>query len=253
MVYDTERYQELLNSFSYFADLNPRDAYRFDVGNPDEKELARLRKTYPLDMAVGKGDELRRLTRLARWVYLCIPNTGVPLNAPLHTWGTAELMASWRSGLRLNCAGRATVLRDCYLALGWTSRIVACMPADPRDLECHVVTEVFARSLKKWIAMDGSIGVSLSNGTRPLGLLEFRELLRRSDWSVLDSYQRYMSKNVFMFVFVCRFEVSPYETPRPCTECLLCPVGYDEIARRDSRYRKMCISTNSREFWQEPS
>ncbi len=56
----------------------------------------------------------------------------------------------------LNCRGLATVLNECYLAMGFSSRLVFRLPKDSLgvDPDCHVINMVFVPSLKKWIWTD---------------------------------------------------------------------------------------------------
>jgi hypothetical protein len=60
-----------------------------------------------------------------------------------------------RDNRGLNCRGLATVLNECYLAMGFKSRFVTCLPKDSLNIDpdCHVINAVYSNTLKK-MAMD---------------------------------------------------------------------------------------------------
>lgn len=128
--------------------------------------------------------------------------------------------------------------------------MVACLPADPFDWEYHVVTEVFVRSLERWIILDASFGVLPAIGDRLLGLEEWRSALRDGVWNARGAYGAYMTKNVFMFM--CDVDRRYGGGDRVAETCLLCPRGYQGAVRGVRRYRKSYVTSNSGEFWRPP-
>lgn len=54
-----------------------------------------------------------------------------------------------REGRGINCRMMAQLLNECYLAMGFRSRFVTCMPR-VMVYDCHVINAVCAESLSKW-------------------------------------------------------------------------------------------------------
>lgn len=54
----------------------------------------------------------------------------------------------------MNCRGLAIALNECYLALGFKSRFITCLPKDTTDRECHVINMIYSNILNKWLWID---------------------------------------------------------------------------------------------------
>lgn len=47
----------------------------------------------------------------------------------------------------------AQMLNECYLAMGFKSRFITCMPKVMIN-DCHVINAVYSNTLDKWLWMD---------------------------------------------------------------------------------------------------
>lgn len=92
--------------------------------------------------------------------------------------------------------------------MGFVARRVHCRPYDAYDIDSHVVTAVFLPDGRRWIFLDASWGMYVTDpGGTLLGLWEFRDCLaaRRPVWirgraeptRGSDFYLGYMAKNLF--------------------------------------------------------
>jgi hypothetical protein len=154
-------------------------------------------------------------------------------------------------------------LNEVYLAMGFKSRYVTCMPADQTDGDCHVINCVYSETLKKWLWMDASHGayVTDENG-QLLGIAEVRERLRNDKPLLLNKEARvqkgwyldsYMAKNLYWIqcTNVSRFNTETrYRNPATDLKFIsLIPAGYDTT----NRYLKNnTITYDPDYFWKTP-
>ena len=240
----------MLAQFPAFSKHTVQNPILFDYGHPSRSLRQSLLKKYPLRVVAGQSSEIHQMRRLARWLYMALPAKGDALEMPLHTYSAESLLEAARSGVVLNCSGCATILKDIYLALGWHARVVACLPADPEDWECHVVTEVFARSIGKWVVMDPSSWHALMEKHEYIDLRQLRSALMTGTWTKSLLEQAYLSKNMFMFM--CYNGRIDGDHKDGFVDCLLSPREYDKTLRQSKRYGSSYITTSSSEFWQVP-
>jgi hypothetical protein len=177
-----------------------------------ESELQELRRTYHLDEVAGPGDDVSRILNLMRWVHKTIRHDGNSNNPePRNALRILDVCSQNKRGV--NCRMLATVLNEVYLAMGFKSRHVTCLPKYQDDPDCHVIDIVYAESAGRWLYMDPSFEAYFKNekGTL-LSIAEVRESLIEDHKPILDKeanwngeptdpewYLRYMSKNLFRF------------------------------------------------------
>ncbi|WP_231460309.1 transglutaminase-like domain-containing protein [Pedobacter sp. Leaf132] len=165
-----------------------------------------------LDSVAGKGNELSKIFNLMHWVHNLIRHDGSSDNPTLKN--AIELVKVCREQNRgVNCRMLATVLNECYLALGITSRYITCMPRETNFDDCHVINMVYSKDLSKWIWIDPTFDsyVMDEKGTL-LGIKEVRERLIKGQPLVLNAdanwnrtalqskeyyLQTYMAKNLY--------------------------------------------------------
>ena len=71
---------------------------------------------------------------------------------------------------------KSKILVECCLALGIYARHVCIMPYSPYDIGSHVVTEIFDRSLEKWVMLDPTTdGFFIDENKVALSLFEMRD------------------------------------------------------------------------------
>ncbi|MCB0662283.1 MAG: transglutaminase domain-containing protein [Saprospiraceae bacterium] len=271
---------------SYLDILKQAEAYNFEdhtaippftYQDSSATELQMLRKAFNLDSIAGGGNEISRILNLLHWVHNIIPHDGNHENPVVKN--AMSMIAECKKDERgLNCRGLATVLNECYLALGIRSRFVTCMPKDSVFNDCHVINMVYSNDLDKWIWIDPTNDAYIMDekGTL-LGLDEVRERLIKGEmlivnpdanWNhkasvVKENYLfEYMAKNLYRFSCPLRSEYD-YETlfkgkTRQYVE--LIPLdGYNQLPKISNKtYETSGTSVttyktnNPNQFWVKP-
>ncbi|HEY4108624.1 transglutaminase domain-containing protein [Puia sp.] len=169
------------------ADRRPLPAFRYEPAN--DSNLLALRSGLHLDSIAGGGSDVNQVIRLLHWMHDLIPHDGNNANPAVRN--AMSLVAVCKRDHRgLNCRGLAIALNECYLALGYRSRYVTCMPKDSLgvDPDCHVINIVYIPSLKKWIWIDPTNDAYVMNEKGELlGIEEVRQRLIRHQPDKLDT------------------------------------------------------------------
>jgi hypothetical protein len=118
-----------------------------------EPQLVALRQQYKLDSIAGMGSDVSKVINLMHWVHDRIQHDGNHENPALRN-AQALLTVCRQESRGLNCRGLATVLNEVYLAMGFQSRFVGCLPKDTTDVDSHVINSVYVPSQRKWLYMD---------------------------------------------------------------------------------------------------
>lgn len=233
-----------------------------DAGDPD---LVKVRDYFDLDSIAGDGDEISRILNLLHWVHNAVRHDGSSFN-PESKNAIDLVEICRREGRGVNCRMMAQILNECYLAMGFKSRFVTCMPKVFID-DCHVINTVYSETLGKWLWVDPTFEawVTDENGTM-LGIGEVRERLRsgaplvlneNANWNNESPQNKehyldyYMTKNLY-YVVCPLHSVSDAETfgkREPAVYVALIPEGYpaeeeygsNEVRTSDDKY-----------FWQRP-
>jgi Transglutaminase-like superfamily len=150
-----------------------RELPPFTYQPANHPKLTALRIGFNLDSIAGEANELAKIINLMHWIHNLVPHDG---NHPNPTIKNAmNMIAVCKKEKRgLNCRGLATLLNECYLAMGFKSRLVTCLPKDSLqvDPDCHVINSVYATILKKWIWMDPTNDAYVMNGKGELLSIE---------------------------------------------------------------------------------
>lgn len=220
-------YLDVLRKAVQFNSADPRPMPAFTYQSADTPELTALRDAFNLDSIAGHGNELSRMIEVMHWVHDLVPHDGEHGN-PVVKNALSMIAECKRDQRGLNCRGLATVLNECYLALGFKSRFLTCQPADTTDIDCHVINVVWSNDLGKWVWMDPTFDtwVMDENGIL-LGPWEVRERLvdgrtlimnPAANWNHRESTVReeyllnYMAKNLYRLE--CPVQ-SRYDTETP--------------------------------------
>ena len=199
---------------------------KFTYQDASDPHLVALRKGFNLDSIAGSANELNQQLNLLHWIHNLIPHDGSHENPEVKN--AMSMINVCQQGKRgLNCRGLSTVLNDCYLAMGWKSRYMTCMPKDSVFNDCHVINMVYSNDLSKWIWLDptNDAYVMDENGI----LLNFDEVRERlinnqplllnpnANWNnkfttTKENYlYNYMAKNLYRFECPLHSEYN-YET-----------------------------------------
>jgi len=260
-----------------FNEKDDREFPPFTYQNQNSPNLITLRKTYNLDSVAGEGNEISRILNLMHWVHNLIPHNG---NGAMSVSKNAlDLIDECRKKRKgIDCRGLATILNECYLSLGFRSRIVSCLPKDTNDKDYHAVNSVFSRRWNKWIMIDPTHDAYFMNRDGILySIEEVRQRLIQgksialnpeSNWNRRFSMEKgdflynYLAKNLYRFVCVLNneFNAETKGNGKTITYIRLSPPDFyyqkpDKFETKDDKsgtkynnYR----TNNSLSFWQAP-
>ncbi|MFK7971788.1 MAG: transglutaminase domain-containing protein [Bacteroidia bacterium] len=188
--------------------------------------LKELREKYNLDSIAGSGNEFARMINVLYWVHNLVPHDGQNENPAVKNAGDLISVCD-KDDRGLNCRGLSTVLNECYLAMGFKSRILTCMPKDSVFRDCHVINVVYSNLAGKWLWLDPTNASYVMNSSgQMLGPADVRQLLiddeqlilnPDANWNNKESTEieyhlyYYMSKNLYRFKSPLRSEYN-YET-----------------------------------------
>ena len=147
-------YSGILFNFSAFVPGEPADL-TYGLHCPEYKTLL---EKYPVAQIAGEGGDFERARRLlhhlaSRLRHDSMYDNHIPCDA-LHL-----LEFSYEQPDHgINCRNKSKILAECCLALGIYARRVWLMPFSPYDSDCHVITEIYDRQMKKWIMLDPTSG-----------------------------------------------------------------------------------------------
>lgn len=250
---------------------------KFSYQHKEDADLQRVRKDLKLDSIAGKGNELSQIFNLMHWVHNLIRHDGSSDNPTLKN--AIDLIRVCKEENRgVNCRMLATILNECYLAMGITSRYVTCMPKETKFDDCHVINTVYSKDLNKWIWMDPTFDAYVMDDKgNLLGIQEVRERLvkglplvlnadanwNRSNLQTKEEYlEKYMAKNLYR---IQSQQVSEYNTEtsingKKITYIELLPLdGLEQTPqKRESTNQKTGVTVtfyktnNPNLFWTKP-
>jgi hypothetical protein len=163
--YAIRDYKSLLCEFDKYEDSSPIEIPAFKYQDQNDSILVQIRNDLRLDQIVESKDEISRIIDLMKWANQRIKHNG---SNNLHDTRSMKIIEGFEeSGEGVNCRAMSIILNDIYLAMGFKSRIVSCMPHEDYDTESHVTNLVYSESLNKWIYMDPTFSayVTDENGT----------------------------------------------------------------------------------------
>ena len=203
---------EILRRGSEYNCSDNRFFPEFKYQSQDNPNLVKTRETLKLDSIAGKGNELSRIFNLLHWVHNMVKHDGNSDNPEKKN--AIDLFAVCKTENRgINCRMMATMLNECYLAMGIKSRYVTCMPRETKFNDCHVINMVYSTELNKWIWIDPTFDAYVMDDKgNLLGIQEVRERLIKgqplvlnadANWNRMnlqtkDNYlEYYMAKNLY--------------------------------------------------------
>lgn len=239
---------------------------QFTYMNPNDSNLVRIREYFNLDSIAGHGNEISKIKNLLCWVHNTIRHDGSSYN-PTEKNAIAMVELCKKENRGVNCRMLAQILNECYLAMGFKSRYVTCMPKTYIN-DCHVINVVYSNTLDKWIWVDPTFNayVTDENGNL-LSIAEVRERLRKdkplmlnedANWNNQSKQTKeyyldtYMAKNLYYVICPLRSEYNAeteQEGKKGPVFISLIPQGFDS----QGKYRAPDYETNNdRYFWQSP-
>jgi hypothetical protein len=99
----------------------------------------------------------------------------------------------------VNCRMMAVILNECYLAMGFQSRFITCMPRETEFDDCHVINVVYSNDMQKWLWMDPTFCAYVMNEKGELlSVAEVRERLIQGEPLIINpdaNWNRQESQN----------------------------------------------------------
>ncbi|MHA3787455.1 transglutaminase domain-containing protein [Flavobacterium hauense] len=268
-------YLELLKKGEAYNLQDTREFPAFAYTPSTDANLQKLRKEYNLDSVAGKGDEVFKIKNLMRWVHNTITHDGGGDN-PLVKNANGIIKVCKAEGLGVNCRMMATVLNECYLAMGFKSRFITCMPRDLEFDDCHVINIVYSNQLGKWLWMDPTFEAFVMDDKKNLlSVEEVRERLisgkplklnKEANWNHKnkrtkeDYLDGYMAKNLYRIQATA---ISTYDTEtdksHPHLDYIeLVPLDglnqkhVSEMTYNSGDKRTFYVTNNPELFWAKP-
>jgi len=159
--YAIRDYKSLLCEFDKYEDSSPFEIPAFKYQDQNDSILVQLRNDLGLDRIVEGKDEISQIIDLMKWANQRIKHNG---SNNLHDARSINIIKGFdSSGEGVNCRAMSIVLNDIYLAMGFKTRIVSCMPNEDYDTESHVTNLVYSETLDKWIYMDPSFSAYVTD------------------------------------------------------------------------------------------
>ncbi len=236
-----------------------REIIKFSYEAMNAPDLVEIRKIFRLDSIAGTGNEVSQIINLLHWVHNTYPHDGTKEIPECKS--TLDLMTtSKKEHSAMNCGLLAGVLNKCYLARGFKSRQVVCLPKDSTDSDCHSINAVYSNTLNKWLWMDPTNDAYVMNEKGELlSISEVRERLiynmplilnPDANWNHIASTVKeeylynYMAKN--LYAFQC------YVTGGGESKSnLLLPLEYKGVIPRTAINKPKCTN-NPFVFWAKP-
>ena len=270
MDYNASEYLPLLKQYADYDNRPITDIPCFQYAESTSEDLQQLRLAYKLDEVAGQNREVDQIIRLMRWVHVTIKHGGDTIN-PEPRNALNILSAYEREQRGVNCRMLATVLNEVYLAMGFTSRHITCLPYDKKDTECHVINIVYSNTERRWLYMDPTHeAYFMDSSASILGIREVRERMIAGESLCLNSeinwngtpsepekYKAYMSKNSFRFSCPLASEFGYESKDGPRSWLSLNPLGYDSNRSDEpdpsNSYVQNYFTHNADTFWAPPS
>ncbi|MBD5132558.1 MAG: transglutaminase domain-containing protein [Clostridiales bacterium] len=168
----------LLNNLEFHDGTDYELHYDFSHGSYEQ-----LKSKYKIENTAKDGTELDMALRLMneyapRLTHESYYDNHVPLNA-------LDLLEYSLDNKKqgINCRAKAQILNEMCLALGIYSRKVWIMPYSAYDNDCHVVNEVWDKTLNKWVMLDITNNEYwVDENCTPLSVLEIRDKVARQEF-----------------------------------------------------------------------
>lgn len=239
---------------------------QFTYMSPNDSNLVRIREYFNLDSIAGSGNEISKIKNLLCWVHNTVRHDGSSDN-PTEKNAIAMVELCKKENRGVNCRMLAQILNECYLAMGFKSRYVTCMPKTYIN-DCHVINVVYSNTLDKWVWVDPTFNAYVTDETgNLLSIAEVRERLRKDEPLILNKdanwnnqnqqtkeyyLDTYMAKNLYYVICPLRSEYNAetkQEGKKDPVFISLIPQGFDS----QGKYRAPDYETNhDLYFWQSP-
>lgn len=262
----SDDFSKILKQSAGYTKNTAKDIPAFTYMDANDSNLVRIRNYFNLDSIAGTGDEISKIKNLLTWVHNVVRHDGSSMN-PKEKNAIAMVEVCKKENRGINCRMMAQLLNECYLAMGFKSRFVTCMPQKMIN-DCHVINSVYSKTLNKWLWMDPTFNAYVTDEKgNLLGIAEVHERLRNDQPLVLNEdanwnnqskqtklyyLDYYMAKNLYYVVCPLRSEFNAetnYDGKVWSDYVALVPEGF--LPEKEKR-EAFNISDNDY-FWQSPN
>lgn len=262
----SDDFSKILKQSAGYTKNTAKDIPAFTYMDANDSNLVRIRNYFNLDSIAGTGDEISKIKNLLTWVHNVVRHDGSSMN-PKEKNAIAMVEVCKKENRGINCRMMAQLLNECYLAMGFKSRFVTCMPQKMIN-DCHVINSIYSKTLNKWLWMDPTFNAYVTDEKgNLLGIAEVRERLRNDQPLVLNEdanwnnqskqtklyyLDYYMAKNLYYVVCPLRSEFNAetnYDGKVWSDYVALVPEGF--LPEKENR-EAFNISDNDY-FWQSPN
>ena len=176
------------------------------------ENYALLKSRYNIESTAKEGTEFEKALRLMNEYAPRLTHKGDYDNhIPISALELLEYSLD-KSNQGINCRNKAQILNEMCLALGIYSRKVWIMPYSRYDNDCHVVNEVWDRTLNKWVMLDITNNEYwVSENNIPLSVLEIRNKLALREFCTpveagdkTANLQKLKQKNIGDFLYIAK-------------------------------------------------
>ncbi len=235
----------------------------FTYEKATSQALIEVREFFNLDSIAGQGDEISKIKNLLKWVQSNIRHDGSHFARIEHN--SIDIYNYHKStGNGVNCRLLSIMLNEMYLAMGFKSRYVVCVPKDA-GTDAHVINSVYSTTLNKWLWMDPTFNAYWKDESGNLlsieevreRVIEGRPLILNDDANRnnQDKYTKeryldgFMAENLYWFLCVAetRFNVERHWNFDNSTLICLVPLGYEASFPFPA---KMVVTNDVAYFWE---
>ncbi len=268
---------DVLKQGAAYNPADNRSVPLFTYQSMDDPKLVQTRMDLKLDSIAGDGNELSQIFNLLHWVHDIVRHDGNSYNPEIKN--AVELIKICKAeGRGVNCRMMATILNECYLAMGIKSRYITCMPKETNFNDCHVINMVYSTELKKWIWVDPTFDAYVMDGEgNLLGIKEVRERLikdlplvlnadanwNRTNLQSKDYYLKYyMAKNLYRLEtpIASKYDTETWKDGKIASYVELLPLDglvqapqHKQVSNKDTGVRFEYYKTNNPDlFWTKP-
>ena len=274
-------YAYILKKGAKYNTNDDRKIPAFTYEPATDSALVALKKQYKLDSIAGNATDVTQVLNILHWVHNTVHHDGQHESGITNINAYSIITATNKGKMGVSCGELATVLNDCYLALGYKARKVYCFPKDSlkMDYDSHVINVVYLPSKMKWVWVDPTNNASVmdENGNL-LSIEEVRDrivnnkpLILNADanWNNRETIDKnfylgyYMVKNLYYLYSPLKSEYN-YETRgknKTIAYVNLIPLDYfvqkpdvSENKNKDTNLAIVKYRTNNPQiFWQAPN
>ncbi|MDR3219713.1 MAG: transglutaminase domain-containing protein [Dysgonamonadaceae bacterium] len=255
-------YLPLLQESQGYNDKLDLNLPSFTYQPSNDSNLVHVRTYFNLDSVVGNGNELSQIKNLMYYMHDLVRHDG---NNPLKDVSRNSISLidyCKKENVGMNCRMMAISLNEFYLAMGFPSRFVVCLPQDSTDIDSHIINIVYSRDLSKWIWIDPTFAAYVADEKNQLlNIEEVRYRLINNLPLVLNEdanwnhekqtakyyLKTYMAKNLYWVECLADSRYAAEDATLEDRQYIrLCPEGFSGF------HYKNYITNNPHYFWQIP-